>query len=65
MPHFVSVSCGDEKCRICRSPATHKVDEKIAPDDPNPVGHNFTAYVCCEHFRLIMGQAVLCPYPAS
>ena len=60
MVHFVSASCRGEKCSICKSPATHKVGEEIMSDDPNPIRHNLTAYVCCEHFRLIMGPAVPC-----
>jgi len=61
MRHFVSASCKGEKCNICKSPATHKVGEEILSDDPNPVRHNLTAYVCCKCFRLIMGSAVPCP----
>jgi len=62
MAHFVSASCLGEYCSICKIPATHKVGEEIMSDDPNPVRHNLTAYVCCEHFRLIMGLAVSCPH---
>jgi len=60
MHHFVSKSCGGEKCQICKAPSTHKVGEEIPHDDPNPVRHNLTAYVCCAHFTLIMGPAVPC-----
>lgn len=59
--HFVSESCKGEKCRMCGAPATHKVGEEIPHDDHNPRRHNLTAYVCCEHFRSIMGSAVSCP----
>lgn len=58
--HFISASCRGEKCHICGVPAAHKVGEEIASDDPNPSRHNFTAYVCCEHFRTIMGPTVPC-----
>lgn len=74
--HFVSVSCGGEKCSMCGEPATHKVGEEIPHDDPSsvlaldlgvpvniPMRHNFTAYVCCAHFREIFGSAVPCVTP--
>ena len=61
MHHFVSTRCNGEKCRICKKPAAHKVGEEIPSDDPFQQRHEFTAYVCCEHFRLIMGNAVFCP----
>jgi hypothetical protein len=57
--HFVSVSCKGTQC-FCGKPATHKVGEEILHDDPNPNRHNLTAYVCCEHFRQLMGPAVPC-----
>lgn len=53
--HFVSASCGGEKCRICGLPSTHKVGEEIPHDDPLPDRHNLTAYVCCAHFVEIVG----------
>ncbi|OHA86614.1 MAG: hypothetical protein A3A96_01950 [Candidatus Zambryskibacteria bacterium RIFCSPLOWO2_01_FULL_39_39] len=57
MSHFVSGSCEGEKCRMCKdpTPATHKVGEEILSDDPNPIRHNLTAYVCCLHFGQIFG----------
>ncbi len=59
MPHFVSRYCKGRKCQIsgCQNPASHKVGEEIPDDDPDQTGHNLTAYVCCEHFRFIMGPA--------
>lgn len=33
MTHFVSKSCGSEKC-VCGKPATHKLGEEIALDEP-------------------------------
>jgi len=60
MKHFVSASCGGEKCRMCNEPATHKVGEEIQWDDPAPERHNLTAYVCCSHFLMIMGSAAGC-----
>lgn len=56
--HFVSESCRGELCAGCwheKRPATHKLGEEILHDDPNPVRHNLTAYVCCTHFRLVVG----------
>jgi hypothetical protein len=40
-----------EKCRVCRMQATHKVGEYTTQDR-----HEFTAYLCCEHFGAIMGR---------
>ena len=45
---------------MCAEPATHKVGEEIPSDDPELMRHNYTAYVCCKHFRLIFGSAVPC-----
>ena len=56
MEHFVSQSCKGVSCRICGAPATHKVGEEIMHDDPMPSRHNFTAYVCCQHFVDIFGE---------
>lgn len=52
---FVSASCIGEKCSICGKPATKKVGEEIPEDDPIQNRHNLTAYVCEEHFNMIMG----------
>lgn len=60
--HHVSASCGGERCSVCGAPATHKVGEEIQWDAPeqDQFRHNYTAYVCCEHFRMIFGSAVPC-----
>ena len=71
--HFVSESCEWELCGYtfsasgvrCLAPATHKVGEEIMHDDPNPHRHNLTQYVCCEHFRAIVGPAAPCPRPEA
>jgi hypothetical protein len=34
MRHFVSTSCGGERCSMCSKPATHKVGEEIMHDEP-------------------------------
>jgi len=57
MSKYVSGSCMGEICSICGKDATHKIGEEIFWDDPNKMRHNFTAYVCCEHFQLNFGPA--------
>ncbi len=54
---FVSATCQGERC-FCGAPASHKVEEAIAYDDPNPNRHPLTSYVCRSHFRAIMGPIV-------
>lgn len=51
---FISQSCIGETCSVCKQPATHKLGEEIASDDPNPNRHNLTAYVCTEHFNQVL-----------
>jgi hypothetical protein len=64
--HFVSGSCVGEFCSACyqtarvKVPAKHKLGEEIPFDDPNPRRHNLTAYVCCAHFRGVVGPAAPC-----
>jgi hypothetical protein len=53
---FVSATCKGEKCSVCGENATNKLGEEIPYDDPNPNRHNLTAYVCREHFRMIVGR---------
>lgn len=57
MEHFISGSCKGVTCTIdeCGLPAGHKVGEEIPHDDPHPDRHNLTSYVCCGHFKKIMG----------
>lgn len=57
MNHFVSASCRGEICSVCGKPAAHKVCEEIFEDDPSAIRHSLTAYVCCEHFRILMGDS--------
>ncbi len=54
---FVSGPC--ERCH-CGMPAEHKVEETIFSDDPRPVRHPLTAYICHAHFREMMGPAADC-----
>ncbi len=56
-PKFVSACCDGERC-FCGQPADHKVEETIFDDDPQPIRHPLTAYICHEHFVQIMGPAV-------
>lgn len=52
---FTPACAGGEVCRICGIPAQRKVEEVIFDDDPMPNRHNYSAYVCLEHFNAIMG----------
>lgn len=54
---FVSGCCQGEPCNICGASAEHKVAEVIQPDDPHPVRHGLSAYVCHDCFEEIMGSA--------
>lgn len=56
MKPFVSECCEGELC-FCGKPAMRKVGETIFDDDPHPIRHELTAYVCGEHFAQIMGPA--------
>ncbi len=53
---FISGTCKGEVCSVCGKPATNKLGEEIPYDDPNPNRHNLTAYVCREHFEIIVGK---------
>ena len=53
---FRSSSTQGEKC-WCRLPAAHKVEETIFHDDPNPVRHPRTSYICEGHFQELMGPS--------
>jgi hypothetical protein len=53
---FISGCCEGEKCSVCGKPATNKLEETIFYDDPYPMRHPLTAYVCKEHFRMIVGR---------
>ncbi len=50
--HPVYPSEADTRCGV---QATHKVGEEIAHDDPQPIRHGYTAYLCCDHFARVMG----------
>lgn len=53
-PDFTSLCCYGEICTICGKPAQRKVEEQIFEDDPMPIRHPYTAYVCLEDFNKIM-----------
>lgn len=63
--HFVSATTHGEVCFHCAGPATHKVGEEIASDDPYPMRHNLTMYVCCQVFTDLMGRITTCPVTLS
>ena len=50
---FVSACCHGETCK-CGIPAEHKIEEVIFHDDPNPIRHPMTAYVCDACFQNVM-----------
>lgn len=53
---FISDTCAGETC-WCGQPAVRKVGEEFAPDEPNPIRHNLTRYICAEHYAQLMGPA--------
>jgi hypothetical protein len=61
MKHHVSESCQGENCTLCGAPATHKVGEEIMKDDPQPVRHNLTSYICCHCFVRLFGRDATLP----
>lgn len=58
--HLVAPSCGGERCGCCGVGASHKVEETRFTDAPR---HPLTQYLCCEHFRFVMGPAACAPGP--
>lgn len=75
--HSVSPSCRGEKC-FCGVDAAHKVsEENLDPPklpyvhEPDPVvfvqmvTFELSSYICCFHFRQLMGPAVKCGAPAD
>lgn len=56
MIRFRSDCCKGEKC-WCGEDAVAKVREHIFFDDPNQNRHEFTAYICEDHFVQLMGPA--------
>jgi hypothetical protein len=61
--HFVSLSCRGERCRVCGNAASHKMEETIFEDDPKQIRHPLAAYLCCDCFTLVVGQAAGCGVP--
>lgn len=48
--------CEGERC-FCGRPAAHKIEETVFADDPQPIRHPLTSYVCHDHFVELMGPA--------
>lgn len=61
---FVSACCQGERCK-CGAPAAHKVEEVIFHDDPQPIRHPLTAYLCAGCFEAIMSFGVMMPVKKS
>lgn len=67
--HYVSGQCTGVRCK-CGESASHKIGEEIDIEGeqkfftdkgaPHFNRHNFTAYVCCECFTKLLGDAVFC-----
>lgn len=55
--HSYPIWAQEEDCR-CGRPAAHKVEETSGPTNRHPL----TAYVCCEHFRMLVGDCSRYPY---
>lgn len=60
--HWTSGTAIGETCRVrdftdrtCGANASHKIGEEIPDDHPAPIRHNLTAYVCCFHFKKLLG----------
>lgn len=47
-----------ERCTMCNQPAAKKVEEVIFDDDPVPVRHPWTSYLCLLCFGRVMGPCV-------
>jgi hypothetical protein len=68
--HPIPPQCRGERCTICGGQAHHKVGEEFLDGQGDlempgafpiaswmnmPIRHNLTAYLCCGHFRQVMG----------
>ncbi len=72
--HYVASTTKGERCMRCTNTANHKVGEEISQEEALWIAtqaaneaipimrHNFTAYLCCVHFRELFGSAVFCTY---
>lgn len=56
--NYISGCCEGEKC-VCGKGATHKVEEAIFHDDPQPGRHALTSYICDVCFNHIMHRGKL------
>lgn len=59
MNHFISAQCEGYTCGVCGMPATHKFQEIVFSDDPKRLFAP-SAWVCCEHFQMIVGPQIGC-----
>ncbi len=55
--HSYPIWAQEESCR-CGRPAAHKVEETSDAG----IFHPLTAYLCCEHFRSLVGDCSRYPY---
>lgn len=58
--HSVSSYCEGEVCGPClrsvhKTGATHKISEELMPDEEQ-ARHPLSQYVCCTHFKMLMGH---------
>lgn len=58
--HSYPIWAQEESCR-CGRPAAHKVMETSGPTRLHPL----TAYACCEHFRMLVGDCSRYPYDGN
>lgn len=57
----ISKYCIGEFC-WCGQIAKHKVEEVVFDDDPQPIRHPLTSYLCRQHFIELMGNYAKCKY---
>lgn len=56
--HYVPDACGQERCVFnddqgsCNEAASHKVEDSYSQAAKHPL----TAYLCCSHFKQVMGR---------
>lgn len=53
--HPIPACCVGERCIRCGRQAHHKIGEEMFDDDPQPIRHGLSSYLCCWHFREAMG----------
>lgn len=58
--YHVSLYCKGHVCSVCGKEATHNLTTTKMEDDPLQTTTQLSAYVCCEHYSMIMGKASRC-----